>query len=149
MAIGRFSGVHCSTNDGDRETLRRQLLQNCPDLETPEIEALVQERTAELECRTPRLITWQSFIWPAHCGDYCRYIKEVGQPDLIKLAPDGNGPAFLAAHALDVDDLEYAQEIWEGIRPDSPIDNHTDFSVGVYLFQCLHCQRYIILWDCD
>ena len=28
-------------------------------------------------------------------------------------------------------------------------DNAVAYHVGVYLFQCLHCKTYTILWDCD
>ncbi len=39
--------------------------------------------------------------------------------------------------------------LWEAIRPDSPRDNARAYPVGVYLFECLHCHKHIVLWDCE
>jgi len=108
----------------------------------------VWERTAEVEQRTPSPVTWQHLSWPAHCGDYACFIGEVGQPDLNALAPNGDGKAFLAEHLHEAM-LMLETDIWDWIRPDSPKDASTSYSVGVYLFQCLHCGHYLILWDVD
>jgi len=103
-----------------------------------------------LEHRTPHLVTWQSFLWPAHCGDYCCFVKEVGKPDLNELAPDGDGQAFFGSHLYGrLADSTDASAVWEGIRPDSPNDNSVAYDIGVYLFQCLHCGAHVILWDCS
>jgi uncharacterized protein CbrC (UPF0167 family) len=120
-----------------------------PGLSAAERDRIAHERTVEVEARTPSLQTWQDFDWPAHCGDYCRYIKEIGQPELAALALDGDGPAYLAAHASDISDIEHAREVWEGIRPDAPTDISESYSVGVYLFSCLICGEHIVMWDCD
>ena len=108
------------------------------------MENFVKDRNNELEHRTPHVITWQDFFWPAHCGDYCCFIKEAGKPDLVPIAPEGK------YHLLfnDIDDESF-RYFWEGIRPDSPKDNSTAYSIGVYLFQCLHCKQFIILNDSD
>jgi len=148
LTIGRLQDFGLSTNKGDIGALRSQLRERL-QLSEAEREEIAREHTAELEHRTPQLVTWQSFFWLAHCGDYCRFIKEVGQPELSRLAPDGNGPAFFAAHARGISDLAHALEVWEGIRPDVPQDGATAYSVGVYLFQCLTCGEPALLWDCD
>jgi uncharacterized protein CbrC (UPF0167 family) len=137
------------TNEGDQAGLARQLRQLQPSLDEAALRTLVAERTAELEQRTPHLTTWQDFRWPAHCGDYCQFVKEVGILDLERLAPDGDGLAFFASHTQDMQDLEHAREVWPGIRPDSPESSEPAYDVGVYLFECLTCGEPIILWDCS
>jgi uncharacterized protein CbrC (UPF0167 family) len=149
LSAGRLAAYDTTANRGDRAALDQWLRQRAQALSAEERRTLVRERTAELEHRTPHLTTWQDFFWPAHCGDYCTFIKEVGQPELSALAPDGDGVTFLASHARDVADLEHAREVWSGVRPDAPEDGTVAYSLGVYLFQCLVCQEYVVLWDCD
>lgn len=149
LATGKLQRHNISTNQGDAGTLAAQLRESLPALDDAEREQIVRERTAELEHRTPLVVTWQDFFWPAHCGDYCRFIKEVGQPELASLSSDGNGPMFLAAHVRDIEDLDHALEIWDDIRPDNPADGSLEYSLGVYLFQCLTCGEYVLLWDRD
>lgn len=149
LGSGRLAELDSSTNSGDHVTLERQLRQLQSHLDEEAFQALVAERTAELEQRTPLLITWQDFYWPAHCGDYCRHVKEVGTPDLERLAPDGDGLSFFASHARDIDDIEHAREIWPGIRADSPESGKIAYDVGVYLFECLTCGERVLLWDCS
>jgi uncharacterized protein CbrC (UPF0167 family) len=117
-----------------------------PDQEPEQIDNWVRERTAELEQRTPTLVTWQDFFWPAHCGDYCCFLKEVGKPDLSRIAPDGDGQAFFVAHLLDADNTD-VNSVWLGVREDSPDDNSVPYDIGVYLFCCLHCGQSVIMWD--
>lgn len=149
LATGRLKGLDIATNQGDIDSLREQVRGFHQQLRDDECERLVRDRTAELEHQTPSHITWQDFFWPAHCGDYCCFIKEVGQPELARLAPDGNGPEFLATHASDITDIESAREVWAGIRPDIPLDSHLSYSLGVYLYHCLICSEHVLLWDCD
>lgn len=149
LASGRLEQYDMTNNDGDHVALKCQLTEQRPDLTQEEIERLTRERTAELESRTPSPQTWQYIEWPAHCGDYCRYVKEIGQPELVALAADGDGAAYFAAHSPDISDIEHAREVWDGIRPDAPEDLSQQYSTGVYLFACLACDERIILWDCD
>jgi uncharacterized protein CbrC (UPF0167 family) len=90
-------------------------------------------------------VTWQDYSWPVHCGDYCCFIKEAGKPDLLSIAPEGKMHLLFDISAVD-DNFKY---LWEGVRPDSPKDNSTAYSVGVYLFQCLSCKAHIVLYDSD
>lgn len=149
LSSGRLQELDLSTNDGNVSSLRRQLRVLEPQLADVELDRLARERTAAIEHRTPCIMTWQDFFWPTHCGDYCRFIKEVGQPELNQLSPEGNGVAFFAAHASDIEDMDSAREIWEGIRPDAPSDGKDGYTTGVYLFRCLVCGQYVVLWDCD
>lgn len=150
LATGRLAERDVITNEGDLVALREQLRGKHPKLDEAQIEARAQQRTTELENCTPHLITWEDFFWPAHCGDYCCFFKEVGKPDLNNLAPDGDGRTFFGTHLYgDLSDLTDVSVVWERIRPDSPKDNVISYTVGVYLFQCLHCGAYVILWDCE
>lgn len=149
LAAARLADLDFATNQGDVAALRTQVRERMPQLSDTERGQMVQERTAELKYRTPHLVTWQDVLWPAHCGDYFRFIKEVGQPELADLSSDGNGPAFLAAHAHNIAGAKHAMEVWEGVRPDIPQDNRVAYSLGMYLFRCLTCNEYVLLWDCD
>ncbi|MBV9849704.1 MAG: CbrC family protein [Armatimonadetes bacterium] len=140
---GKLIEKGLATNQGC--DVRPELRQRHPELDEIGREALAQQRIVELEQRTPPIMTWQGLIWPSHCGDYCCFIKEAGQLDMNRLAPDGNGRVFFEAHL----DEPGRDDIWEGVRPDAPTDNAVGYSVGVYLFQCLECGEYLIRWDCD
>jgi uncharacterized protein CbrC (UPF0167 family) len=130
--------------------LRAELTKRHPEWSDNDIERLARERTVEVEQRTPAPLTWQDFFWPAHCGDYCRYEREVGKPDLAALASDRDIPDFIE-ECLQEDDraMTNARELWEDLRPESPEGIKPAYSIGVYLFQCLACDRFILLWDCD
>lgn len=147
LAGGRLAEGDAATNVGDPKRLGEQVRQMRPELTEGEVDAYVEARTHELERRTPQLPSWQPFCWPVHCGDYCRYLKEVGRRDLTELASDGNGLAYFTEH--DVTGLGGTAEVWSTIRPDAPNNNAISYGVGVYLFRCLSCGEYVILWDCD
>ncbi len=116
------------------EKLRSDLRLRHPEMSGAEVETLAQQRTTELEQHTPKIKGWWPFGWASHCGDFCCFIKEAGQLDMHRLAPDGNGHAFLVS-LLDA-------EIWDMVRPDAPEDNSVEHHVGLYLFQCLECGKY-------
>ena len=135
---GRLAEVNASTNTASN------LGDSVPS-------ALAAERARELEQRTPLAATWQELVWPLHCGDFCCYLGEVGKPDLNALAPDGDGKAFFVAHLAESygRDPQHITDIWDGIRPDTARISPGVWTIGVYLFQCLHCGQYEIEWDCD
>jgi uncharacterized protein CbrC (UPF0167 family) len=88
------------------------------------------------------------FFWPAHCGDYCRYECEVGKPDLLALAGDRDVSSFIADCLYDYDRAgAHAKTVWDNIRPASPKAIEPGYDIGVYLFQCRACDRYLLLWD--
>jgi uncharacterized protein CbrC (UPF0167 family) len=138
LMSGRLAERDLTTNEGDIDGLRAQLDARAVD----DVEGEVEERRRELEERTPRLVTWQDWWWPAHCGDFCRFVGETGQAELAELAPDGDGARFVASH-LPVDEAPLE---WGWVLPSLAGDE--GYEVGVYLFQCLDCQAYVIRWDC-
>jgi uncharacterized protein CbrC (UPF0167 family) len=147
LAAGRLGAKGLTLNDGYRD-LSPALKERHPELSQAQIEALSQSRRSELEQRTPAIMTWQDLWWPAHCGDYCCYVKEAGQQDFNRLASDGDGLSFFRTHLKDADRYD-VEDVWDSMRPDAPQDNSVGYSVGVYLFQCLECGEYVIEWDCD
>lgn len=149
LSSGRLQEYAATTNEGDIAALRQQLWELRAVVSDAERERLAHERTIELQHCTPRPVTWQDFVWPAHCGDFCRFVKEVGQPELAQLSPYGDGEAFFTSHARDIADSQHAHTIWENIRPDIPTDARNAYSVGVYLYRCLSCGEHVLLWDCD
>lgn len=149
LSTGKLETLKVSTNNGDFGALLGQLKAMHLEMSDLECDALARARTAELERRTPHIVAWQDWLWPAHCGDYCRYVKEVGQPEIARLASDGDGLAFFATHANDIADLGHARDVWEGIRPDEQENGAVAYSVGVYLFRCMTCAETILIWDCD
>jgi uncharacterized protein CbrC (UPF0167 family) len=149
LSSGRLRRLDISTNHSDIAALRVQLSALHPELSEDERERIAQDRTEELEYQTPLPVTWQELVWPAHCGDYCRFLKEIGQPELARLSPDGDGPAFLLAHAEGITDAGLASQVWADMRPDSPIDNSEAYALGVYLFRCLTCGEHMLCWDYD
>jgi uncharacterized protein CbrC (UPF0167 family) len=148
LAGGRLAERGLSINEADLAALKKQLRERQPPLDEDTLQAVVRERATEVEQRTPHLVTWQYFVWPAHCGDYCRFVREIGVPDLNHLAPNGDGLAFFAAHTRDIKHVEHAQEVWPNIGPDSPKDSANAYDLAVYLFECLVCGQPVMLWDC-
>ena len=116
------------------EKLRLDIHLRSPELSEAEVGTLAQQRTNDLEQRTPRIKGYWLSYWATHCGDLCCFIKEAGQLDMHRLAQDGDGRAFFES-LLDAG-------IWDMVRPDAPEDNSVEHHVGIYLFQCLECGKY-------
>ena len=142
LRAGRLAERGLRVNMGESDLLTAQLATVHPELPPAEREALAQERTREVECCTPRPRLFQPFRWPAHCGDYYGYVKQVSHDDLIRLAPDGDGLAFLDQHVRPEDLIDSAEELWEG-------EFGPEGFVNVYLWRCLHCGEYLITCDFD
>ncbi|MBK9007175.1 MAG: CbrC family protein [Anaerolineae bacterium] len=147
---GKLAEKQVFTNSGNLHELKIQIREKQPNLSILEVERLAQAKDDELIHRTPTVITWQDFHWPIHCADYCCFIKEAGKPDILEIAPKGR--THLLFHPRDERFSSDDEEFWQwfdNIRPDSPDDKSVSYSIGVYLFQCLNCQEYLALWDCD
>jgi len=132
LVDGKLTAKGLPVEDGER--LRRDISLRRPELSNAEVEMLARQRTSEVEQRTPRIKGWPLYHWMTHCGDFCCYIKEVGQLNIQRLAPDGDGRAFL--------DSLLGGDVWGDVRPDAPEDSSVQHHVGIYLFQCLECGKY-------
>lgn len=143
LVTGRLAELGLRVNEGDIEGLRYQLAGLRPDLTSEEREKLAVERTSEVEERTPRPNIHNLFTWPAHCGDYGVYDRQVFADDLNQLAYDGDGKEFLATHLhhdyRDIDE-EFIDNVWE--------DKLSGF-MRFYLWQCLQCSEYFLTYDSD
>ncbi len=150
LESGRLAEAGGRTNRPAQNDLSRQLRAAHPAHSAEQIASLAGQRTDELEGRTPLIVSWQKLLWPAHCGDYCVFVKEIGRPDLKKLDAKGSGRKFFKTH------LHRSQQastdidlVWEGIRSDAPQNNDLVYPLSVYLFQCQDCGEHVILWDFD
>lgn len=130
-----------STNNPDVAALREQLR----DVAEPERSRLIEERTSEIEYRTPSLVSWQDWAWPACCGNDLRFEGEVGREELDRLAEGDGGWQWFLGHlreplpeGFDVSNL--------APRASSSTEQ---WSLVAYHFRCLHCGESIVLWDCD
>lgn len=147
LAAGMLETVDATTCSGNVDALHDQIAEQ--PLTAARRKTLLAELTRELEGHTPPLITWQDLLWPAHCGDYCRFVKEVGRKDVETLAGGDDPQSYLEEHleegareSTDIDDL------WESITPGS-LEKASRWGTCAYLFECLVCAEHVILWDCD
>jgi uncharacterized protein CbrC (UPF0167 family) len=161
LSNGKLKEKGSEANIGHRFFLKRQLKKIYPDKDERDIETLVNQRTDEINYRTPHLTTFQEFSWPVHCGDYCRFIMEAGQSELNSLS-SGNGKDFLKLlpewenygnaqisdnqkEYKEIDDVDW---LWNYLPLHSP-KNKSDPTSPLFLFQCLVCKKYIALLDFD
>lgn len=92
------------------------------------------EKLDELIHRTPAYSGWQQEYWRAHCGDYCAFLGYVGARELLALG--------ILEEILD-------DPIWDEEERSMIQDSVNGGSVQCYLFQCLHCGKYLVWMDCD
>jgi uncharacterized protein CbrC (UPF0167 family) len=147
LLTGRLAEYGCSTNSPDTVGLSQNLRRMYPALSDGQFRLMSEQRTEELVTRTPHAVTWQDFDWPSHCEDYCRYLKEIGKRDIAELTHGGDGKYFMRTHLQQVHHDDEVDWIWEVLRPDVPRNGEIAYDIGVYLFQCLTCSEYVILWD--
>jgi uncharacterized protein len=141
ITSGKLEAAGLSTNEGDVAALRNQLAAMQPG----ERDRIVRERTGELEFRTPPLITWQDILWPAHCGDYCRFEGEVGLRELSSLSAEGDGWEYFLEHV----DEPVPEDLGPDDLPEQLSEDGRASSLAVYHFRCLGCAQSVIRWDLD
>jgi uncharacterized protein CbrC (UPF0167 family) len=103
------------------------------------IRRLRPEAGDEVANRTPGILTWQDWDWPAHYGDAGIYR---GQPKGAELRAN---PA--ASEALKRDLRK-----WEWGRDEASVEEFIDglgMSQVAYLFECRHCGIPLVRWDQD
>jgi len=95
--------------------------------------AINTDFTDELRLRTPSYVSWQSPVWPSHCGDYCAFINYVGFREIEKMGLDWDD--LLQVSGFRSEDLK------EGLVNEGSLQG--------YLFQCLDCGQFCLYADCD
>ena len=60
LASGRLAEHDATANEADRSTLYSQVKIANPNLSEEQVETLVNDKTIELEQRTPHIVTWQA-----------------------------------------------------------------------------------------
>lgn len=85
----------------------------------------------ELIHRTPGYCGWQQEYWRAHCDDFCAFIGYVGYRELKQM---GIVEEVLENSEWELSDIEYMTN---------------GGSLQGYLFQCIHCGKYLIWADYD
>ena len=148
IANGSLVAAGFSTNEGDEPSVRGGLTIANREQSLDFIRAEAARRTLVLAAHTPHASTWQPFAWPVHCSDYCCYLKEAGQVDILGLSSN-DSVAFLATHLGVGYSIGSASDLWHMMRPDSPNDLSEPWSTSFYLFQCLDCSDHVVLWDSD
>ena len=149
LAAGKLRDLGASANEGDVGSLREQLrssvsrLQRNPNSGFWSGSAQQNWSTGPLTLLPGRISRGRPIVETIAASSRkwaCRTYDT--------LASDGDGRRFFEDHlhgdhrrGTDLDNW------WQGIRPDSPEDNAVAYNVGVYLFQCTVCPRYVIMWD--
>lgn len=144
---GEIVEIGATTNDGDMESLREQLTEMQSNLNEEQVAREVEKKFAALAEQTPPMATHTSLLWPAHCGDFCVYVKEVGRKDLEVNGPGGDSLGFLQMHFLQTDQHQDPEKIHATMRPESTENNHISHSPAVYLFRCRTCNEPFVLSD--
>jgi uncharacterized protein CbrC (UPF0167 family) len=150
LRAGALAESGAWSNEGDFEELRRQIQALQPAMRAKDLDRIVEERTSELMERTPPLVTWTEFPWPARDGDWCRFEREAGRDDLISAAR-ADGMDLLEWFTLRLDRARSVdgtpEELLEMIRPGSLADNRTYHPTGAYLFRSTVTGEAVVVVD--
>lgn len=170
LTEGKLKEVGCQIMGIDRgrwpdswreyKFIQRQLKVLYPELSDGEIKKIADEKTDEIEYRTPKISSWQEFTWPIHCADYCCFIGEMAKEELNNLSPDKNGRKFLDSVMFE-DDYFWEKGTYKEMSEEDEYElddlwirfpNHapkgpTDPTSCFLLFQCLTCGKYLGMTD--
>ena len=92
------------------------------------------DRIDELIHRTPGYCGWQQEFWRVHCNDFCAYLGYVGALEL---------------KALGILEEVLEDPIWDDEHKDMIQESVNGGHLQCYLFQCLHCGKYLVWMDFD
>ncbi len=147
---GRLSEIGACANDADVEQLFDQLEALFPDKKIEELLKEAKAKTDEIELRTPPLVSWQEWKFPAIDGDYCQFVCFASKQDYNKLAADGDGKKLLTESIIEeLHEFTDVDAIWRTL-PDKQIKTvalSNNFPMLVYLFKSLHSEKYVTVWD--
>jgi len=136
-------------NDADVEGLFDQMLTQNPNVPKEQLLAEAKAKINEVEFRTPPILSWQDWKFPALDGDFCEFVSFTSKEELNELAENGDGKQFLMEH-LRVDDnnLINPEIVWYQLS-DKKIDSieQTNHDCLCYLFQSKVSGKYLVIWD--
>jgi uncharacterized protein CbrC (UPF0167 family) len=92
----------------------------------------------EVAFRTPGFSSWQQRHWLACCGDAAAFVGRAGHTELEHQWPDAIPPIQQSCGL--VDGAQW-QSFFRALDKDG--------SPTAYVFQCLHCGKYLGSTDCD
>lgn len=146
---GKLEGTGIFANDADVEALFDQMLALNPD--KPKAELLIEAKSKinEIELRTPPILSWDDWKFPALDGDFCEFISFTSKPELNELAEDGDGKRFLMEHLrIDEENLINPEIVWYQLS-DTKINviEQTNHNCLCYLFQSKVTGKYLVIWD--
>jgi uncharacterized protein CbrC (UPF0167 family) len=146
---GKLEGTGIFSNDADVEALYNQMVELYPNKPNDELLMEAKAKIAEIELRTPPILSWQDWKFPALDGDFCEFISFTSKTELNELAEDGKGKEFLEKHLrVDDDNLINPEIVWYQLE-DKKIENikQTNHDCLCYLFQSRVSGKYLIIWD--
>ena len=154
LNAGRLTEIGACTIDADTEMLVKQLEELYPNWTKKELFEDAKAKTDELELRTPPILSWQEWKYPAADGDYCQFIGFASKQDYERLALLGeeemDGKTFFARTLYDT----FAEDtnvdgIWKSMadRKIKNVAQSNDYFLLVYLFKSLHSETYVSVWD--
>ena len=150
LSSGQLNDRNAFTCSGDFEELKRQLKILNPTLSDSEVERIGQQKTTELEKKTPHLVTWQDWFWPCADGDYCKFIGFGSKPFYKSLAVDLPTEDFFKNSFYDKS--SYFDYLWQEVVPNKEIKNYEDsnnYGTLFYVFKSLNSDNILTIWDCD
>ncbi|MEO8769630.1 MAG: CbrC family protein [Ferruginibacter sp.] len=153
LSAGKLNEKDITTCSGDIGELKIQLKALNKNDTDAEIDKTALGKTNELEKTTPPLITWQDWDWTCAEGDYCQFIG-YGSVSLYKklAAVDDPKKMFEASIYYNLLEDSDAETLWEKDLPRKTIKNLEDskaYSTQFYVFQSIHSDKIITIWDCD
>lgn len=146
---GKLEGTGVFANDADVEGLYNQMIELYPDKPKAELLAEAKAKINELEMRTPPVLSWQDWKYPALDGDFCEFISFVSKEELNALAEDGDGKQFLIKHLkIDEDNLINPEIVWYQLS-DTKITKieQSNQQCLCYLFKSKTTDKYLMIWD--
>ena len=146
---GRLEDEGIFANDADVEGLFYQMLALNPDVPKSELLASAKAKINEVEFRTPPILSWLDWKFPALDGDFCEFISFTSKQELNELAENGDGKQFLIDHLrVDDDNLINPEIVWYQLS-DNKIESieQTNYDCLCYLFQSRVSKKYLIIWD--
>lgn len=96
-----------------------------------------EEFLEELVYRTPGYCGWQQERWLSHCGDFCAFIGCVGWEEIKDIAAELKDDINKIIKKIGLFQVELEKALKKG------------GSLQGYLFKCLKCGKYRLIYDCD